>query len=295
MNTDSEILRRTGNAHLRVLTEQDLPFADSLRQVAGWNQTLADWKRFLDLSRNGCFLAEWDGTPAGTATTICHGKDLAWIGMVLVHPEFRGRGLGRALLERCLEHLRGQGIGCIKLDATPAGERIYDQLGFREEWALTRWELRTPPMVLARVSDPLRACIESDTAAVVELDEVGFGTARPSLLQSLLSQCRQALVEGSAAGLEGYGVLRDGTRACYLGPVAAVSEEPAARIVRALVSSASGNPIYWDIPDLNSHAVALAKELGFTPQRALRRMLLGENKHPGNPQTYFAIADPAVG
>ena len=283
------------NVHLRNLTERDLTFADSLRSLAGWNQTIGDWKRFLSLSPDGCFVAEWNGTPAGTATTICYGQDLAWIGMVLVHPEFRGRGLGRALLKHCLGHLRGQGAGCIKLDATPAGKRIYDQLGFREEWPLTRWELRSTPLVAARLCDPLRSCTEADGAAIVERDEEAFGIARTALLQSLLGQCRQAVLQRSAAGLEGYGGLRKGARAWSLGPVVAVSEETAARIVGELVSSASGNPIFWDIPDLNQAAVGLAKELGFTTQRPLLRMFLGENKHAGNPKQYFGIADPAIG
>src|SRR4026209_418202 len=125
---------------LRVLTREDLPFADAVRALAGWNQTIADWERFLAAEPGGCFLAEWDGVPAGTATTIVYGPAVAWIGMVLVHPDHRRRGIGRALLERCIEHLRERGVRCIKLDATPAGKQVYDGLGFKDEWTLTRSE-----------------------------------------------------------------------------------------------------------------------------------------------------------
>jgi len=71
---------------LRLMTRDDLPFADSVRSLEGWNQTLADWERFLTLQPDGCFVAEWNGTRAGTAATTIYGSDLAWIGMVLVHP-----------------------------------------------------------------------------------------------------------------------------------------------------------------------------------------------------------------
>src|SRR6185436_14043087 len=111
---------------LRLLTRDDLPFADSVRALAGWNQTIADWERFLTAEPDGCFLAEWNGVPAGTATTMVYGLALAWIGMVLVHPDHRRRGIGRALLVRCIEHLRGRGVRGIKLDATPAGKEVYD-------------------------------------------------------------------------------------------------------------------------------------------------------------------------
>src|SRR5580658_3995749 len=99
---------------VRAMRQSDLAFADSLRALAGWNQTMADWQRFLTMQPEGCFLAEWDGAQAGTATTVVYGSDLAWIGMVLVHPEFRRRGIGRALLLKCIEHLRARRVRCIK-------------------------------------------------------------------------------------------------------------------------------------------------------------------------------------
>jgi GNAT superfamily N-acetyltransferase len=125
---------------VRVMTVDDLPFADSLRALAGWNQTLRDWQRFLARAPDGCFVAQWDTTPIGTVTTICYGSDLAWIGMMLVHPDFRGRGAGTALMRHALVHLNNRGIRCIKLDATPLGRSIYERLGFRAQWALTRWQ-----------------------------------------------------------------------------------------------------------------------------------------------------------
>ena len=53
--------------HVCLMTLDDLTFADSLRAMAGWNQTLDDWRDLIALEPTGCFVAEWDGTPAGTA------------------------------------------------------------------------------------------------------------------------------------------------------------------------------------------------------------------------------------
>src|SRR5438128_5743547 len=60
---------------LRLLTRADLPFADSVRALARWNQTLDDWQRFLATEPEGCFLAEWNGARAGAATTRGYGPD----------------------------------------------------------------------------------------------------------------------------------------------------------------------------------------------------------------------------
>ena len=97
---------------LRVMRQTDLPFADAVRALAGWNQTLDDWRRFLAIEPDGCYLAERNGQSAGTATTIVYGPTVAWIGMVLVHPDYRRKGVGTALLEQCLTYLRTSGVSC---------------------------------------------------------------------------------------------------------------------------------------------------------------------------------------
>jgi ribosomal protein S18 acetylase RimI-like enzyme len=279
---------------LRLLTREDLPFADSVRALASWNQTIADWERFLAAEPGGCFLAEWNGARAGTATTIVYGPALAWIGMVLVHPDHRRRGIGRALLEHCIEHLRKRGVRCLKLDATPAGKKVYDALSFKDEWTLTRWEHAVAHWPNAKTPSGITAC--RDFGAVEMLDAAAFGISRRRILGPLMEQSRCAAVyETEARKVAGYGLLRDGSSALYLGPVVAASADAGASLVNTLLSRAGERKIYWDIPDQNVAAVALARELGFAPQRTLTRMYLGENAAPGNPLHQFAIAGPEVG
>lgn len=280
--------------NLRLLTHEDLPFADSVRALAGWNQTIADWERFLSAAPDGCFIAEWNGVPAGTATTISYGPALAWIGMVLVHPDFRRRGIGSALLGRCIEHLRKRGVRCIKLDATPAGKQVYDGLGFKEEWTLTRWEHAAARWPAAESSSGIRSC--RDVEVVESLDAAAFGVSRRKALEPLMKQSRCALMfEAEPGQVAGYGLLRDGSSALYLGPVVAVSADVGIRLVGALLAHAEGRKVYWDIPDENIAAVECARERGFTPQRTLTRMYLGENATAGDRLRQFAIVGPEQG
>ncbi|NOY01032.1 MAG: GNAT family N-acetyltransferase, partial [Verrucomicrobia bacterium] len=164
---------------LRTMRDEDLVFANEVRNIAGWNQTLTDWRRFISLQPNGCFIAEWNGEPAGTATTTCYGKDLAWIGMVLVHPDFRRRGLGKALLEHCITYLRDdQKIRCVKLDATPEGQPLYEKLGFNAEWSLKRW--------VGNGGGNTDNCPHDRiTETSLKLDREIFGADRKNLLKSL--------------------------------------------------------------------------------------------------------------
>ena len=287
--------RMNNEITLRLMQQTDLAFADSLRSLAGWNQTLGDWKRFLAFSPQGCFLAEYGGAPAGTVTTMCYGKELAWIGMLLVHPDARGRGIGCALLARCVEHLRAIGIACIKLDATPQGKALYDQFGFEEEWSLTRWETRAFTLVKTESEHDVHPYAPPDQRAIEQLDGTAFGVSRETLLEDLLRTGCPTLVHKKNGVLGGYGVIREGARAHYLGPLVAPETHSAAILATTLLSGVAGKAVYWDIPDLNTESIGLATALGFTRQRALARMFLGRNNTPGSPPHYFAIADPALG
>lgn len=140
---------------VRRMTCEDIAAGMGLVRAAGWNQTEADWKRFLEIGPAGCFVAEAEGEVCGTAATIVYGNQLAWIGMVLVSPSQRGRGIGTELLKLALGYLDSQGPLTIKLDATPQGRPIYERLGFEPECEIERWTLSARQRFADRVQhDP---------------------------------------------------------------------------------------------------------------------------------------------
>jgi len=283
---------------IRPLAAADLGYAHGLSRLAGWNQTLRDWERFLALGDGGCFLSECDRQPAGTATTTCYGGGLAWIGMVLVHPDFRRRGLGTALLRHAIRHLReSRGIACVRLDATPEGQPLYEGLGFRAEWSLRRWRRPAaggdtaaafPSAGLERPEQPPL----HPSANSLKLDREVFGADRSALLRSL--------AEGSLAAVScedgSFAYLREGERALYLGPAIATSFDSGLDLVARLSSeTAPSREIFWDIPDENLPAAAFAAEHGFKPVRTLTRMYLGDEALPADPSRIFALAEPGLG
>ena len=68
---------------------------------------------------------ERDGYPA-----VVTGLRNGYIFGVRVEPQFRGRGIARALTERSIAFLRERGCRRIRLHASPAGRGIYEGLGF---------------------------------------------------------------------------------------------------------------------------------------------------------------------
>jgi predicted N-acetyltransferase YhbS len=279
---------------LRCLTPNDLATADRLRASLGWNQTIADWQRLLSLAPEGCFVAEQEGRIVGTCTSVTYGNALAWIGMMMVHPDHRGQGIGSALLQGCVDHLRRRSVRCIKLDATPMGRPLYARIGFVPEWTLTRWEHHGSPFAIEPASDSIQSLSERHWPAVLDLDAKAFGVPRGPLLQSIANDSQRTLVFESGGAVLAFGMLCDGACADYLGPVSARTE-PGERLVRCLLSGHDGQPVFWDIPDLNEPASRLARRLGFTPVRPLTRMVLDTHSVPSDPLGQWAIADPATG
>src|SRR5712671_5450931 len=136
---------------IRVMTEQDIPAGLRLNTLSGWNQTSADWERFLVTSPRGCFVMEDSNNVVGTAATICYENRFAWVGMVLVDPEYRKQGIGTQLLNKTIEHLDHANISTIKLDATPLGKPLYAKLGFVNEFELERWILKRSPSAISTI------------------------------------------------------------------------------------------------------------------------------------------------
>ncbi len=133
------------------MTIDDVQLGLKLTRQAGWNQTESDWLRFMNLEPTGCFVAELNGSSVGTITTCLFGQ-VAWIAMLLVDAGTRGRGVGTAMLKHSLNYLEGRKVKTVRLDATSAGQPIYEKLGFVPEYQLARFACRD----LASPSGPRR-------------------------------------------------------------------------------------------------------------------------------------------
>jgi len=70
-------------------------------------------------------------------------------------------------------------VGCVRLDATPAGKQVYDKFGFEDEYPLTR--MRAERVSVGAV-DGVRRMTERDFEGVLRLDREVFGADRRVVL-----------------------------------------------------------------------------------------------------------------
>jgi len=282
---------------LRTMTKQDIPAGLRLKELAGWNQTAADWNRFLEASPEGCFVAEVEGRVCGTATTISFEDKFAWIGMVLVDPEYRNRGIGTRLLEKTIEHLDQRKMPTMKLDATPEGKPLYEKLGFVTEYGIERWTLKRLPRAGTGTADPNRAALSTaQVKSILGKDREVFGAGRGSLLLSLREEAPEFAMDVCDEGkLQGYTFGRRGSFADQLGPWMAQNSSAARRLLDEFLARSSRETLIVDCLTANRAAVELIRTMGFSYARTLTRMYRGPNGYPGNPDTLCAILGPEFG
>lgn len=273
---------------IRTMRREDIPAGTELCQLAGWNQLEADWQRLLDLEPEGVFVAEKNGTVCGSASALCYGTRLAWIGMVLVHPDFRGCGIGNNLMKHCIAFLQNRQIESIKLDATDMGRPVYLKLGFQDEEPIIRCSrpattLKTTPVGLVGTLD---------WEQIARLDPAAFGADRSALLKHL-SGSGHAL-QYCENGEFGIGFSRPGFHVDFIGPVMATGTEAAEAVLRELVARHTDRPLMLDLLPANRMSQKLVESLGFTASRTLTRMTLGA-PCAGNPDRIFAAAGFELG
>lgn len=283
--------------HIRTMTELDVPAGLRLNQLAGWNQTAADWYRFLNASPSGCFVAEIDARVCGTATTISYQHRFAWIGMVLVDPEFQKRGIGTQLLNKAVNYLDQRGMPTLKLDATPQGQPLYAKLGFVAEYQIERWILKRLPGNLAGTAKSSFVHLTEDQLALVlAMDRDVFGADRGFLLRSLHEQAQDfTMCVFDQGAPQGYAFGRRGAFADHLGPWMAQSRTAAEKLLHEFLTRSTRETLLVDCVTPNPFAIDLLRAFGFARTRILTRMYRGTNAHPGNPDSLCAIAGPEFG
>lgn len=282
-----------GSIQIRTMLLGDLPACQQLKQQVGWNQTLDDWRRFVELNPEGCFVATHHSDIVGTVCTVAYQK-CGWVAMVIVGPQHRRKGIGKILLLLGIEHLEQRKL-IVKLDATPEGKMLYDTLGFRDEYAGGRYECDA----LSGIGAPTTNCIKLTLENLDELSQLDreiFGDDRSEVLSSYLTHypdCAYCLMDGDK--IIGYIMAREGEHAFHIGPWIAIDRDVAQILFQSCLDARKPIRVFADVVSPNPHAATMLQEWGFVQQRPFIRMVRGENRCAGKPEYVYGMSGPELG
>jgi len=213
-----------------------------------------------------------------------------------VAKEYRGQGVSKLLLTNILKQL--ESFASIKLDATPAGQQVYEKFDFKEEYVITR--VVTGSMKNLSFHDDDTVLAESirlkDIEKIIALDERVFGTNRRQLIEWLIKQYpRKAWLLKRNNSIAGFALGRDGNKYHQVGPVCGSTINDVKMLIRRALKELIYQPVVIDVLSEKEDLISWLHSIGFTMQRHFVRMYKKENLFPGIVNKQYLICGPEFG
>lgn len=262
----------------------------------GWNQTEKDWEFMVRQPQNICLAATVGEKIIGTSLAINYNNDVAWIGMVLVDKNHRGKGVSKLLLEILFQKLNH--CKSIKLDATPAGQKVYQKFGFENEYVIHRMVRPSSTLEIPKInnSNTLSPTQSSDISSIIQYDSYVFGAERSSLVKFLSSNfLNKSWILRQGHQIKGFALGRVGSRFHQIGPVSASSTEIAKTLISTSIQNIGRKDSVIDVLDDKKELIDWLESMGFEKRRHFIRMYKNSNPFPGTIKNQFLICGPEFG
>jgi GNAT superfamily N-acetyltransferase len=232
----------------RPITLSDLSSCLRLSTSAGWNQTEGDWKRIVTSpgSSHGVWFDQ--GEARASFSVVCYENRICWIGMILVDPEYRGGGLGKAAFSSSLAAAEAMGCTISGLDATTLGEPMYRKFGFDGRIHLHRMTGSLSQLPVGDIAIEHLSKANRDEACRLDQEETGLN--RSFIWRQWMEDpdVQGWLVRSQEGEAVGTGLLRPGREAWHLGPVVAKSPAAFRAILHSTYATIGSHLLYVDCP-----------------------------------------------
>jgi GNAT superfamily N-acetyltransferase len=289
---------------IQSLSEADIPQAMELKNALGWNQTPEDWRRFLQLSPEGCFKAVRGEQLVATAIAYVFDR-VCWIGMLIVREGCRHQGVGRQIMARCMQYSAERDCSLIVLDATRDGVSLYGRLGFRPEFLVGTARGSVSERTLEQLKAPgdleILRIRHRDLEAIVNLEAEAQGAVREALLVHLIKEYpgRGFVCFNPEGQLRGFVLYRRGYHSVQVGPMIARDDETASALLRSsfldLISAGDQAPVILTVPMNNSGIQKLIRSSGLSVDPRLTRMARGRKRLHAREDMVYALSGPEKG
>ena len=274
----------------RSMSPADLPAAHGLSAQLNWPHRLEDWS-LLQRTFKG-FVACVDDQLIGTAFACPQGA-FATIGLVVVNPDFQGRGIGRRLMEQALEACKP---GIAILNASVAGAPLYLSQGFVEFGIIEQRQGPAHAVELQALpeAEHCRALGLSDQARQLALANAGSALERSAIFAQLHDTLEHTAGIERDGQLQALALLRRAGRGHCIGPVIAENLEQAKYLIATLLARIPGQFVRIDVPQDSGLGEWLTLA-GLESVDCVTQMALGTPPQPAGGVRQYALVSQAMG
>ncbi len=284
---------------IRLLESKDINFAAQLIGQEKWGHMAKDVRRCWNFEPEGCFIAEQGGERVGHVFSVNYGI-VGWIGLLIIRQNYRGQGIGTALMRTVMDYLRNLGVETIRLEAVPEAVTLYQRLGFRSEFDSLRFcrEWKHGRTCLEGKVEEIHQIKDDELENLGKFDAKCFGANRLKVLQSLYRDFPQHCLVARSDDIMGYIMCRETSSGFWLGPWVCEEEHPevARELIVSFLTALKANSGLWvGIPAPNTIGIQLLEELDFSLMSRSIRMFWGKPGYSGNVKENFGIGGPEKG
>ena len=266
------------NLELRKLDKNDLRTLINWAEKEGWNPGENDFDVFWKTDPDGYYGFYFEDTLIAGGAVVSYNQEFGFMGLFIVHPNFRGQGIGKKLwyLRRNLLIGRLKDSATIGMDGVVEMQPFYEKGGFNIAFRDERYECVGQKI---SVGSALSIIKTADFEKLVDYDSECLGYERREFLKNwLVIPHSKSFKFSEKNAINGYAIVRKVNSGYKIGPLFADTVEIAEELYKACLNSAIGKPVYLDIPVINKGAVGLVKKYKAKYIFECARMYYG--KHP---------------
>ncbi|MGY3414690.1 N-acetylglutamate synthase-like GNAT family acetyltransferase [Bacillus mycoides] len=230
-----------------------------------------------------------------SAAIILYGETLASIGMVIVHPDYKGRGIGKIITDSCVKSVSTQTP--IMLIATDDGKILYKKIGFRAVSHVSKYICNSYNANYQCVGNEeyIVNYEERDLEEIIQIDKDAFGTNREEFLKYRIIQSEQCIVTKDAQqNVLGYGISIQTPENKIIGPIVAKNDKMAMRMVHYLVREHHGK-LRIDVPEGKKDFMKELEIIGFKKVNTPPIMMKNSDKLLKRNNELYSIAAQIFG
>ncbi|MDA1599046.1 GNAT family N-acetyltransferase [Bacillus cereus] len=266
----------------------------ALSSYIGWDYNKEEIETIFD---SGIIYGVWNKRKEliASAAIILYGEKLASIGMVIVHPNYKGSGIGKAITNSCIMTVSAQTP--IMLIATDEGKPLYEKLGFRAVSDVSKYICNSynANHKYAGNEEYMMDYEEGNLEEIIKIDEYAFGTNRKEFLKKRIIQSEQCIVvKGKEQNVLGYGLSVQTPENKLIGPVVAKNDAMAMRIVHHLARDHNGK-LRIDVPKGKNNFMKELEVAGFKKLNTPPIMMKNSNQLLKRNNELYSIAAQIFG